>query len=68
MDARRAVKQAKGICDRDVEAQAHRMVDEVKRGLEERGPVWWKDGAPDLNRHAVRNSPYADWYSKIKAK
>jgi len=22
----------------------------------ERGPVWWTDGAPDLNRHLVHNA------------
>jgi hypothetical protein len=26
------------------------------RSLGERGPVWWGDGAPDLNRHMARNS------------
>jgi hypothetical protein len=25
--------------------------------------VWWKDGAPDLNRHKVKDSPYAQWYA-----
>jgi hypothetical protein len=62
MDARRAVKQAKAADDHDAEAAAHRLVDEAKRGLGERGPVWWKDDAPDFNRHALKNSPYAEWY------
>jgi hypothetical protein len=62
MDARRAVKQAKAADDQDAEAAAHQLVDEAKRGLGERGPVWWKDDAPDFNRHAVKNSPYAEWY------
>jgi hypothetical protein len=62
MDARRAVKQAKAANDQDAEAAAHRLVDEAKCGLGERGPVWWKDDAPDFNRHAVKNSPYAEWY------
>ena len=30
--------------------------------LGERGPVWWTDGAPDLNRRLAANTPYADWY------
>jgi hypothetical protein len=28
--------------------------------------VWWKDGAPDFNRHALKNTPYADWYAGLK--
>lgn len=63
MDARRAVKQAKDSCDLDAEAEAHRKVDVAKRALGERGPVWWQDGSPDFNRHSVKNSPYAEWYS-----
>ena len=66
MAARRAVKDAKGAGDHGAENEAHRMVDEAKRALGERGPVWWKDGAPDLNRHAVKNTPYADWYASTK--
>ncbi|MCG2626295.1 hypothetical protein L6654_06615 [Bradyrhizobium sp. WYCCWR 13023] len=63
MDARRAVKTAKAAGDPEAEAAAHRLVDQTKRGLGERGPVWWKDGTPDFNRHAVKNTPYADWYA-----
>jgi hypothetical protein len=66
VDARRAVKAAKAVGDHGAEADAHRVVDEVKRCLGERGPVWWNDGAPDFNRHAVKNTPYADWYAKAK--
>ena len=36
-------------------------VDAAKRALGERGPVWWNDGAPDLNRHLAKNTPYAAW-------
>jgi hypothetical protein len=50
-----------------VEAEAHRAVDEAKQALWERGPVWWKDGAPDLNRQMVKNTPYAAWYAKKTA-
>ena len=39
-------------------------VDAAKIALGERGPVWWTDGAPDLNRHMARNTPYADWATK----
>nr|WP_029082539.1 hypothetical protein [Bradyrhizobium sp. th.b2] len=66
MDARRAAKDAKNAGDRDVELEAHRRVDEAKRSLGERGPVWWDDGAPDYNRHAVKNTPYAGWYAKAR--
>jgi hypothetical protein len=41
---------------------ARRAVDQAKRALGERGPVWWSDGAPDLNRRLVKNSPYSDWW------
>jgi hypothetical protein len=65
MDARRAVKNAKSAGDADAEDAAHRNVDEVKRALGERGPVWWKNGSPDLNRQPVKNTAYADWYAKV---
>ena len=38
-------------------------MDAAKRGLGERGPVWWTDGAPDYNRRLARNTPYAAWYA-----
>lgn len=57
MTARRAVRDAKRDADRDAEAAAHRSVDVVKHALGERGPVWWDDGAPDLNRHMAKNTP-----------
>ena len=38
-------------------------VDTAKRGLGERGPVWWTDDAPDWNRHLAKNTPYADWWA-----
>jgi len=63
MDARRAVKTAKASGDGEALAAARRAVDSAKVGLGERGPVWWTDGAPDWNRHLVKNSPYAGWFS-----
>ena len=65
MKARRAVRDAKRGADLKTEAAAHKAVDEVKRALGERGPVWWDDGSPDLNRHMAKNTTYADWYSNI---
>lgn len=61
MDARRAVKAAKGSGSPDALATARRAVDNAKRGLGERGAVWWTDGAPDLNRHLAKNTRYAGW-------
>ena len=44
---------------------AHEAVDRAKRALGERGPVWWDDGAPALNRHMARTTAYADWYRDL---
>ena len=65
MDARRAVRDAKRAGAPEAERKAHDAVDAAKRALGERGPVWWQDGAPDLNRHMARNTGYADWYSAL---
>ncbi|ASR42871.1 hypothetical protein BEN78_05210 [Xanthomonas citri pv. mangiferaeindicae] len=65
MDARRAVKAALAANDAKALARARRQVDAAKRGLGERGPVWWTDGAPDYNRHLVGNSPYAAWFAAL---
>lgn len=65
MAARRAVRDAKRSTDLEAEAAAHKTVDQVKHALGERGPVWWDDGAPDLNRHMAKNTPYVHWYAKI---
>jgi hypothetical protein len=62
MAARSAVKTAMGAGDVSALAAARKSVDAAKIGLGERGPVWWSDGAPDLNRHKVKNTPYAAWY------
>lgn len=66
MSARRAVKDARREHDRAAEAAAHKAVDHAKRSLGERGPVWWDDGAPDLNRHMVKNTPYAVWFAGLR--
>jgi hypothetical protein len=60
MEARSAVRGATG----EALARARSRVDDAKRALGERGPVWWQDGAPDLNRRLVRNSPYREWWEK----
>ena len=63
MSARRAVASAKRADDPAAMVIARSRVDVAKHGLGERGPVWWTDGAPDLNRHMARNTPYAQWYA-----
>nr|WP_321163541.1 hypothetical protein [Sphingomonas sp. Leaf339] len=65
MRARRAVGIAKRAETLLAERSARAAVDEAKRALGERGPVWWQDGAPDLNRHMARNTPYADWFADL---
>lgn len=67
MAARRAVAIARRTGDQAAEDAAHADVDAAKRALGERGPVWWSDGAPDLNRHLARTGPYADWYAGVEA-
>ena len=62
MNARRAVKAALRSGVAAELTLARKAVDEAKVALGERGPVWWSDGTPDLTRHKVKNSPYADWY------
>jgi hypothetical protein len=66
MTARSAVRSAKLGGDQAAEAAAHHVVDVAKRKLGERGPVWWVDGSPDLNRHLVKNTPYASWHSALR--
>ncbi len=64
MDARRAVRTALASGDPTALAQARAEVDTAKVGLGERGPVWWTDGAPDLNRHMARTTAYAEWFAR----
>lgn len=65
MQARRQVGLAKKAGDAEAERSARQAVDAAKRGLGERGPVWWNDGAPDFNRKMVANTPYADWFAAL---
>jgi hypothetical protein len=66
MTARRAVGTALKAGDAAAEQTARAKVDEAKTALGERGPVWWTDGAPDLNRKMVAATSYADWYEKAR--
>ncbi|MBB3034735.1 hypothetical protein [Alteriqipengyuania lutimaris] len=59
MDARRAVGAAKRSGDARAESRARGQVHAAKVALGERGPVWWSDGAPDLTRRRLADTPYA---------
>jgi hypothetical protein len=63
MSARRAVREAKAQLPEM--AKARQRVNEAKIALGERGPVWWDDGAPDLNRHLVKNTSYSAWFERL---
>ena len=66
MQARRQVGLALKAGDAAAERAARAAVDEAKRALGERGPVWWTDGAPDFNRKLAANTPYADWHAALE--
>jgi hypothetical protein len=65
MAARRAVRDAK--VQPEAMAAARKRVNDVKIALGERGAAWWKDGAPDFNRHLIKNTPYAEWFERENA-
>ena len=65
MAARRDVGAALRAGDVMASKAARARVHDAKVRLGERGPVWWSDGAPDYNRHLLKNTPYAD--AKISA-
>ena len=65
MHARRQVDAALRAQDLQALSLARQAVDAAKRGLGERGPVWWSDGTPDYNRCMARNTPYASWYAAL---
>jgi len=65
MAARRAVRAARA--DPDALKRARVAVDAAKIALGERGPVWWRDGAPDYNRQLVAATPYAGWHATLTA-
>jgi len=65
LNGRRALKAAKLSGEEAAITAARQMVALAQVGLGERGKVWWKDGAPDLNRTLVKNTPYAPWYEAL---
>ena len=67
MAARRAKQTAMRANDDAAREAARQRVDAAKHALGERGAPWWTDGAPDLNRHMARNTPYAAWFAGLDA-
>ena len=65
MIARREVGRARRAGDTDALAKAGKAVDVAKIALGERGPPWWRDGAPDENRRMARNTIYAKWFASL---
>lgn len=63
MRARSAVHRA--TTDEETKA-ARSAVNAAKVALGERGPVWWTDGAEDVNRKHPKNTAYADWWAKVR--
>lgn len=67
MQARRSVRESLKSGDAAALAAARSRVNAAKIGLGERGPVWWTDGSPDLNRHLARTTAYAAWFASLGA-
>ena len=66
MAARRAAKSALARNDPDALRSARAEVDAAKVALGERGPPWWSDAGPDLNRRLAIHTPYAAWFSRLR--
>lgn len=67
MEARRNVAAARRKDDQAAQGRARAEVEAAKIALGERGPVWWTDGAPDLNRHMAHTTPYAAWFARVES-
>ncbi len=67
MRGRSAVRMARRDDDRQGMREARTTVNDAKVALGERGPVWWTDGSPDLNRHMARTTVYAEWFADLEA-
>lgn len=65
MRGRFAVRIARRDDNRTAMVLARKAVNDAKVALGERGPVWWCDGSPDLNRHMARTTSYADWFAGL---
>src|ERR1700712_4895503 len=65
MEARRAIRAGRRSRDQALLAAANAAIEAAKLGLGERGPVWWSDGTPDLDRRRIQNTSYAAWYEAL---
>ena len=65
MLARSAKGRAMPSNDPAARENARQAIDAAKHALGERGTPWWTDGAPDYNRHMVRNTPYYAWFESL---
>lgn len=65
--ARRAAGMARSKGNKHREVATRTAVDEAKRALGKRGPVWRNDSAPVLNRLMVRNTSYGSWHAELSA-
>lgn len=68
MAARAAVGRALKAANEPAEKAARARVHAAKLALGERGPPWWDDGAPDYNRHLVKNTPYAEGLGAVESR
>jgi hypothetical protein len=66
MAARRAKGNAMRKGDQGDRENAKQQVEAAKVALGERGPVWWTDGTPDVNRRLVKNTSYAAWFATVE--
>ena len=64
-----AARRDKGAAMRagaDAAREAARVrIDAAKVALGERGPPWWTDGTPDVNRRMAKNTVYAEWWASL---
>jgi hypothetical protein len=67
MDARRALATSRRDGEAAALRQARTQLNAARIALGGHGPLWRPDGAPDLDRHRVRNSPYAQWFADREA-
>ncbi len=65
MDARRDKGAAIRVGDAAAREAARLRVDAAKVALGERGPPWWTDGTPDVNRRMAENTGYAGWWTDV---
>jgi hypothetical protein len=65
MSARRAKQQAMRAGDDAAREAARAQVDAANAALGERGPVWWEDCAPDLNKHLALTTPSVAWFADL---